>query len=72
MADLTTFGKQGDPAKRLATRQSESHDFILGLAQHLVEVGKLQPAGLDRALRVPSWDWSRKSIWPRLMQMSLA
>jgi general secretion pathway protein E len=52
MADLTTFGKQGDPAKRLATRQSESHDFILGLAQHLVEVGKLQPAGLDRALRV--------------------
>jgi general secretion pathway protein E len=52
MADITSFGKPGGPAKLPANRQPESRDFMLGLAQRLVEAGKLQPSGLERALRV--------------------
>lgn len=48
MADMTSFDKDGTPE----VSQPESRDVMRNLAQRLVEAGKLQPSGLDRALRV--------------------
>ncbi len=48
MADMTSFDKDGTPE----VSQPESRDAMRNLAQRLVEAGKLQPSGLDRALRV--------------------
>jgi general secretion pathway protein E len=48
MADMTSFDNGGVPENE----QPESRDFMRDLAQRLVETGKLQPSGLDRALRV--------------------
>ena len=52
MADMTSFDKGSVPARGLENEQPESRDFMRDLAQRLVEAGKLQPSGLDRALRV--------------------
>ncbi len=52
MADITSFDKRGDPVNGPQGKQLGSRDFIRGLAQRLVEAGKLQPSGLERALRV--------------------
>lgn len=48
MADMTSFDKDSTPE----VSQPESRDVMRNLAQRLVEAGKLQPSGLDRALRV--------------------
>ena len=52
MADITSFDKDGAPVNGPEGGQPESHDFMQDLAQRLVEAGKLQPSGLERALRV--------------------
>jgi len=52
MADTISFDKDGAPVKGPKNEPAKSHDFMRDVAQRLVEAGKLQPSGLDRALRV--------------------
>ncbi|MDH5412036.1 MAG: hypothetical protein OEY16_11655, partial [Alphaproteobacteria bacterium] len=52
MADMTSYDKDRDSDNSPKRMQMESRDFMPELAQRLVKAGKLQPSGLERALRV--------------------
>ena len=49
---MTAFGKGDFPMGDPKNQQQDPRNFMRDLAQRLIEAGKLQPSGLDRALRV--------------------
>ena len=52
MADMTAYDDGGSRESSPADGSAERHDFLLDLARRLIEAGKLQTSGLERALRV--------------------
>ena len=49
---MSSIDNDGVPVNGPENRQPESRDFMPELARRLVDAGKLQPSGLERALRV--------------------
>ncbi len=55
MVELIAPGNGGEPGESNSAAQrddKERHEFVRGVAEGLVEAGKLQSSGLERALRV--------------------